>query len=305
LTAAATNRYPSPTRFIEILSLALVPLLWRKNEKSATEDSCHRTLSGLHGEDGMMRNLSSTKDVVDNYCCWNLSVFHIEKERRILDLGCGPALYLDAILAYNPTFYLATDYSKNFLDMARKRMNGLPNCRTEILDIVNPTCATAFLAEQKMDYVLCFDVLEHLADDVRALNNISEIMLATSACTLFVRVPALPFIYGSNDRAIGHYRRYTRNSLRAALATAGFHVRRIGYHNIAGVLPWFIIGRLCQRSLAVSAGEGRFFDRIVPMLRWFESLVPPPIGLSLYCEATQTMPPINRIQHASDPGKCT
>ncbi|MCG2680073.1 MAG: class I SAM-dependent methyltransferase [Kiritimatiellae bacterium] len=225
-------------------------------------------------------------DVVRNYYHWNLSVFPIEWGKRILDIGCGPCMYLDAILTRQPELYLATDFSQSFLDMARKRMSGLPNCRAERLDILNTSGAISILAGQKFDYVLCFDVLEHLHDDITALKNICEIMSATGASNLFVRVPALPLIYGKNDEAIGHYRRYTKNSLSLALATAGFEVRRIKYQNVAGIIPWFIIGRLCQRSLAVAPGEGRLFDMTVPIWRWIENILPPPFGLSVYCEAT-------------------
>jgi SAM-dependent methyltransferase len=239
------------------------------------------------GENGMLQNASAIGDAVRNYCRWNLSVFPIQNNKRILDIGCGPCLYLDAILTYKPLIYFATDYSPKFLDMARKRVTGLPKCRVEKLDIMSDTTSMIpVLAGQKFDYVLCFDVMEHLSDDIAALKNIREIMSATSAINLFIRVPALPVIFGKNDEAIGHYRRYTKKSLRSALATAGFEVRRIRYQNIAGIIPWFIIGRIFQRSLAVAPGEGRLFDSMVPMLRWIETIVPPPFGLSVYCEAT-------------------
>src|SRR4030042_4005069 len=112
------------------------------------------------GENGMLQNASAIGDVVRNYCRWNLSVFPIEREKRILDIGCGPCLYLDAILTYNPELYLATDYSQNFLDMARKRITGLPKCRVERLDILDATGVIPVLAGQKFDYVLCFCVVE-------------------------------------------------------------------------------------------------------------------------------------------------
>lgn len=249
-------------------------------------DSSKQVLDSNHGENGMIQNVSAIGDVVRNYCRWNLSVFPIEKKKRILDIGCGPCLYLDTILTYNPDLYLATDYSQNFLDMTRDRMKGLPNCRAERLDIINVIGSISVLASEKFDYVLCFDVIEHLDDDITALKNIREIMSATGASNLFIRVPALPFIYGKNDEAIGHYRRYTKKSLSSALLVAGFELRRIKYQNFAGIIPWYIIGRICRRSLAVAPGEGRLFDRIVPVLRWAENIVPPPFGLSLYCEAT-------------------
>ena len=282
LTTTMVNRYPSPTRFIEVLSLALVPLLWRKEQEKVSND----VLVYPSGENGMIQNAFAIGDVVRNYCRWNLSVFPIEKKKRILDIGCGPCLYLDAILTYCPEVYLGTDYSQSFLDITRKRMEELPNCRTERLDIFDIDEYLLLLAGQKFDYILCFDVMEHLPDDTAAMKNIREVMSATSTSDLFIRVPALPLIFGKNDEAIGHYRRYTKKSLKLALATAGFEVRRIRYQNIAGVIPWFLIGRLFQRSLAVTPGEGRLFDFFVPALRWIETIVPPPFGLSVYCEAT-------------------
>jgi SAM-dependent methyltransferase len=250
-----------------------------------SNDSNQQVLSDNRGENGMIQNTSAIGNVVCNYCRWNLSVFPIKKKKRILDIGCGPCVNLDAILTYNPELYLATDYSQNFLDMARKRMNGLPNCRAVKLDILDVSGAIPVLAGEKFDYVLCFDVMEHLADDITALKHIHKIMSATSASNLFIRVPALPVIFGKNDEAIGHYRRYTKKSLRSALETAGFEVKRIRYQNFAGIIPWFIIGRIRNRALAVAPGEGRLFDNIVPMLRWIESIVSPPVGLSVYCEA--------------------
>jgi len=254
-------------------------------KEEAPGSSAHDAPSSNRGEEGMIKNAAALADKVNNYCRWNLSVFPIQKNKRILDIGCGPCAYLDALLTYDPEFYLATDYSERFLDVVRKRMSGLSKCRAEKLDIFSAPGSVPFLEGEKFDYVLCFDVIEHLEDDVEGLKNIRRIMAMTGARELFVRVPALPLLFGSSDEAIGHFRRYTKNSLRSAFEAAGFELRRIKYQNIAGVIPWFVIGRLFRRSLAVAPSEGRLFDMIVPLLKWIEVIVPPPIGLTLYCEA--------------------
>jgi hypothetical protein len=54
---------------------------------------------------------------------------------------------------------------------------------------------------------------------------------------------------------------------------------------MAGIIPWFIIGKVLQRTLAIAPNEGRLFDMMVPVLRRIESMVPPPVGLSLCCVA--------------------
>lgn len=236
-------------------------------------------------EDGMTLNTESLLSTVKNYYRWNLSVFPMRKGSRILDLGCGSGLYLDAIVRYSPGFYLATDISPRFVERLRKRMTARKNCQAERVDFLADEISPV-LMNQSFDYVLCFDVIEHIVDDVMALRRIRDIVLRTGRGVLFLRVPALPVIYGRNDEIIGHFRRYTVTALQEALTSAGFEISTIRYQNIAGVLPWFVIGKLMKRSLAVAPNEGRVFDAAVPLLRRFEKCFPPPIGLSIYCVAT-------------------
>lgn len=49
-----------------------------------------------------------------------------------------------------------------------------------------------------------------------------------------------------------------------------------------GVIPWFVIGKILRRGTAVSGGEAKFFNALVPALAMIERWVPPAIGLSLY-----------------------
>jgi hypothetical protein len=76
-TSPITNRYPSPTRFIEVLSLALVPLLLRKEQEEVSRDFEEHELKGHRGGTGMIQNAAAISDIVRNYCRWNLSVFPI------------------------------------------------------------------------------------------------------------------------------------------------------------------------------------------------------------------------------------
>ncbi|MHB8773433.1 MAG: class I SAM-dependent methyltransferase [Syntrophales bacterium] len=233
-------------------------------------------------EDGMIRNASSLIQAVRNYYRWNLSVFQIEKGKRILDIGCGPALYSQAVQELAPALYCATDCSEVFLNEARVRLLDVPNSHVEFLDIMSETIP-AVITKERFDVVLCFDVLEHLSDDVLVLAKIRKIMEATGAVRIMVRVPALSCLYGKADKAIGHYRRYSRETLQRAMEQGGFTVEKVRYQNIAGIIPWFIIGQLRRRKLAVAPSEGRLFDLCVPIFKGIESFFPPPVGLSVYC----------------------
>jgi hypothetical protein len=82
------------------------------------------------------------------------------------------------------------------------------------------------------------------------------------------------------DQAIGHYRRYNRKTLASALRSAGFVPGRQSYFNFFGILGWLLNGRLLKRVTPPAEQLG-LFERLVPIFRAIERLVPLPTGLSL------------------------
>ena len=204
--------------------------------------------------------------------------------RRILDVGCGPCLYWREIVRLEPALYLAADLSESFLAEVQGSLAGTVPVETRRLDLSREPEALVVRAGGGRRLLLR-RAGAHRRRRARR-RDLARLLRSARVQRLFVRVPALPWIYGRNDAAIGHYRRYSRSSLRALLEGAGLRPVRIGFHNVAGILPWLVIGRVLRRERAVSAGEGRAFDALVPVLRFAERLVPPPVGLSLYatCE---------------------
>jgi hypothetical protein len=83
------------------------------------------------------------------------------------------------------------------------------------------------------------------------------------------------------DRAIGHFRRYTKDSARVAFARAGLGIEELRYVNAPGLAAWTVGMRL----LRMRPREGlvlRGWDRaVVPVARRIESYVRPPFGQSL------------------------
>jgi SAM-dependent methyltransferase len=235
-------------------------------------------------ESAMSVNIAALREVSDRYLRWTLSLFPFMPGMRILDLGSGPGFYLESLMAYQPRSYCAADASSDFLEHIARLAKGRLDCQTIRLDLTDGR-SPDMLRGNAFDAVLCFDVLEHISDDQQALAQIRTILLITGRGQLFLRVPALSCIYGQNDRAIGHYRRYSLRALKRLLRENGFMVRRAGYQNALGVLPWWVIGRVLKRNLAVSSREGKFFDALVPALQFVERSVSPPFGLSLYAVA--------------------
>lgn len=127
--------------------------------------------------------------------------------------------------------------------------------------------------------LVALNVLEHIEDDVAGLKAAARLLRPGGAVVVFV--PAFPFAMSRFDRAIGHYRRYRKESGREAFAKAGLAVEELRYVNAPGLAAWTVGMRL----LRMRPSEGvvlRSWDRaVVPIARRLEQRRPPPFGQSL------------------------
>jgi ubiquinone/menaquinone biosynthesis C-methylase UbiE len=140
-------------------------------------------------------------------------------------------------------------------------------------------CDTAELASQRFDSVLCVNVLEHIADDVGALEAFKRILVPGGRVIVFV--PALQVAYGPLDAELGHYRRYSKRTLRGAFTDAGLDLIRLRYTNPIGLAGWMYNAHI-SKSTKHSVAQVKLFETLVaPWALPIERLIPPPIGLSL------------------------
>lgn len=74
------------------------------------------------------------------------------------------------------------------------------------------------------------NVLEHIENDVEELKWINANLETGGHICLFS--PALPTLFGSHDKLVGHYRRYTKNEINAKVEKAGFITRKAIYFDL-------------------------------------------------------------------------
>ncbi len=192
--------------------------------------------------------------------------------RRVLEIGSGIG-NLSAFLVDCERLVL-TDTREEYLDRLRTRFARHRNIAVAHLFL--PT-ELGTLAGQSFDTIICLNVLEHVDDDISALQAIRR-MLAPSG-RLILLVPALPVLYGTIDRALGHHRRYKRAGLASLLEATGFKLAHIEYFNLAGVPGWWFAGRVLRRQM-IPAASLKLYDALVPLFR-LERLIPWRVGQSL------------------------
>ena len=218
-----------------------------------------------------------------NYHRWMMSLVSSHVGHRVLDVGGGTGNHLELLLELADTLAVL-DISAASLDLLKRRTSGAG----KQLDFIQGDICDEATAQQAVRYapetITCFDVLEHIKDDARALRQMYQI-LHPQRGTIILKVPAHPFLYGSMDHLGGHHRRYTRAALSSRLAEAGFRVVECSHVNAIGAVAWLITGRVIRprRLSAPSVNwQIRVFDRyVVPLQRRIEAWTGTPFGQSL------------------------
>ena len=137
-----------------------------------------------------------------------------------------------------------------------------------------------------LDYIYSSNVLEHIADDVRALELLREKLRPGG--TLMLYVPAFPSLFSSLDEAVGHHRRYDQASLRSALMRAGFTVQRTFYADFFGYFATLLFKRLGNTMSNANSFTLHLYDRcIFPVGRLIERVVRVPVGKNVVAVATR------------------
>jgi SAM-dependent methyltransferase len=208
------------------------------------------------------------------YRRWVFELIRPHVGRHILEVGAGIGNYSAFLAEYGSL--VALEKGPTLAAALRRQFAGAPDVRVVEHDIVDPEVQA--LGTGAFDTVVCLDVLEHIEDDARALGHMHALL--ADGGTLILKVPALPALYGTIDRALGHERRYRAGQLRRLVAEAGFVDPELSYMNMIGAVGWWINGRVWRRT-AQSPAQIRTFERMVPLIQRLERKWAPPFGQSL------------------------
>ncbi len=119
-------------------------------------------------------------------------------------------------------------------------------------------------AGSRFDSITYIDVLEHIEHDSEELAGAASFLRPGGH--LVVLSPAYPWLFSEFDRAVGHYRRYTRRSLRT-VGPANLVPTKFYYLDAVGVAA-SLANRLLLRQSAPTLAQVEFWDRrIVPVSR--------------------------------------
>lgn len=194
--------------------------------------------------------------------------------QRVLEIGCGLGNFARYLV--DRELYIGTEISTESVDQVRRDFAAYPNMCFEFADVTADSFAD--FARYDIDTVFSLNVFEHIEDHQVALANAVRV-LKTGGHLILV-VPAHMALYGSIDRAIGHYRRYNKRMMTDLFQTVELKPVMQKYINALGALGWWFNGRVRSQKTPPS-GQLRLFNHVVPILKVIERVLPVPFGISL------------------------
>ncbi|MBX4200292.1 class I SAM-dependent methyltransferase [Candidatus Parcubacteria bacterium] len=197
---------------------------------------------------------------------------------KILDMGCGTGALLGELERHGEA--TGIDFSDKAVTFCKQR--GIQDVRPGRAENL-PAISNLY------DVVLALDVIEHVGDDVRAIQELKRVARPGGVVIIFV--PAFMFLWGVTDEVAHHFRRYTKSDLEKKVREAGLNILRASYFNTFLFLPILIVRKinksLPQRYKPENEVESTpgilnsIFYMIFKIESWLFRLVDFPFGVSL------------------------
>src|SRR5437899_797961 len=203
---------------------------------------------------------------------WMADVIRPYVGEKVLEIGAGIGNLTLQLIPRR--MYWASDINPLYLTYLENIGLNRPYMRVGYTDGEN---SESFPKEQKFDTVICLNVVEHLADDLAALNNIRGVL--EDGGRAIVLVPFGHLLLGTLAELLGHQRRYTKKQLVELAEKAGFHLENVMEFNRVGVIAWWLNGRLLRKR-TFGLWQIKMLNLLTPLFRVLDNFLPLP-SLSL------------------------
>jgi SAM-dependent methyltransferase len=138
--------------------------------------------------------------------------------RDILEIGCGSGGNLQMLQAHGNVSAVELD------EPSRRKANNREICLVQKGGLPDD-----IPFDTQFDVICALDVLEHIDNDLLALQSINNHLKENG--TLLVTVPAYNFLWSQHDDANQHYRRYTKTQLITIASNSSLQIKYSTYFN--------------------------------------------------------------------------
>lgn len=223
--------------------------------------------------------MSVAVEFATNYNKWILNKFAQFIQGNILEIGTGKGYFKKNIKSNG--YFVSLDIDDDIIANAKIIDPDGIYFHADISDLSTLNS----LKEYRFQTVMCFNVLEHIKEEQKALTNILERLECNGYLLLFV--PAFQSLFNDKDELAGHLRRYTKKSLFHVLKTQKkIEIVKMEYFNpIGGIGYWFnkFIKHYSLNDKSINQ-QTKFFDKyLVSLSKAINPITVNFFGQSLVC----------------------
>lgn len=161
---------------------------------------------------------------------------HFPNAESFLEVGCGTGFVLAGVHSAFPSMRIeGVEPYADGIEVASRRLPDVP-----ILECP----ADRMPYRECFDVVGSFDVLEHIEDDVLALERMYDAVVPGGG--ILLAVPQHPWLWSAADEYARHQRRYRKSELVHRAQGAGFEILRASSF-MTVTLPLMVASRLAYR----------------------------------------------------------
>ncbi len=215
----------------------------------------------------------------DKFNKWMFETIYPFCKGRILEIGSGIGNISQFFLNENASVTLS-DIRENYCNQLKLRFSDAATLEDVLLiNLTDPEFEKKYRDYEKtFDTVFALNVVEHIKDDALALKNCKYLL--KDGGTLLILVPAFQSLYCGFDLELGHYRRYTRKTLRRVYEENQFQILYSRYFNAMGILGWIFSGKILKKK-TIPEGQMGIYNKLVPVFRIIDKIFLQIIGLSV------------------------
>jgi len=209
-------------------------------------------------------------DLARNYRNYQLDLIRKFVGGNILEVGPGRGEIIENFIsADNKITMIDTD--EEMCKVIRERF------KNSDVRILNSNISSL---EEKFDTILYMDVIEHIENDIKELDQ--AISKLNKNGKLVIIVPAFSILFSDFDKSVGHFRRYTKKNF-FDYKNSEVKLRNLKYFDSLGFFILFLSKILKFKGNSKAVFGIKVWNMLIPISRLIDKIIFHSLGKSLIC----------------------
>ena len=209
-------------------------------------------------------------DAAYNFRNYQLSLIKKYLKGNLAEVGPGKGEFFNYYKRYLKAINLI-EPDKNLFNLLKKKHN------KKNVKITNKTINNV---KDKFESIIYFDVLEHIKDDLKEVQNAKK-RLKDNGILIF-SVPAFQIFYNEFDKSVGHFKRYNKKDFYKISKKTGLKIEKLVYYDSIGFLL-IAINKIFSFKNKNLKFKVTLWNMLIPISKIIDILTFNMIGKSLLC----------------------